>query len=290
MAQTTTTTLATAVPSEFLAKQIIEEVRPFNTVAPLFKNIVMPSGSGKVWHENSLPSTTASSVNEASDITPAARTTSEKTITVAEVGLGTEVTDFADEISIIQNQMAEWAASQGRAIGQKITGDCCALFSSLNSGTAVGSTGVDITIANFLEAMYTLAAANAPGLASCVLHPRQVYDLFTAISAATGQPFSSVADLVRTGALPEGTPAAGYSGILFGVPIYNTTEVDTANSGADYCGAMFTPGAMGIAKLRPIRIEYDRDASKRSTEVIGTAVYGVGELKDTWGVPIETDA
>jgi len=181
MAQTTTSTLTTAVPAELLALQIVEEVRPFNIVAPLVSNIVMPGGSGKVWHQNSLPVATVASVTEGSDITAAAQTTTEQTITVAEVGGNIEVTDFADEISIIQNQMAVWAGNLGRAIAQKITGDLCALFPALNSAATIGTSGTNITVANFLEAMYTLSNNNAPGAYKCVLHPRQVTDLFNAI-------------------------------------------------------------------------------------------------------------
>ncbi|HUS91406.1 MAG TPA: hypothetical protein VM695_06120, partial [Phycisphaerae bacterium] len=69
-----------------------------------------------------------------------------------------------------------------------------------------------------------------------------------------------------------------------------TTEVDTANSGADRAGAMFVPEAMTLVQLRPLRVEYQRDAAARTTEVVATNVYGVGENVDTHGVPIITDA
>ena len=289
MAQTTTTTLATLVPAEFIAAQVLREARPYNVVAPLVRNERMPQGQGVSFKISQLPTTTAASVAEASDITAAARTTTESPITVAEVGLSTEVTLLARETSRLQNQLIVWAQSQGRAIAQKITGDLCALFAALNGNTAVGTSGTDITIANFLEAMYTLANANAPGQRRAVLHPRQVTDIFNAISASTGTPYSNLPELVRAGRLPEGQPEAGFAGLLFGVPIYVTTEVATANSGADRAGAMFVPDALGFVELRPITVTYDEDASKRSTEVVVTSAYGVGEIVDGYGVPIVTD-
>ena len=290
MAQTTTTTLATTIPTELITDRIQEEARPFNIVAPLVLNDTQPQGQGSVWVMNKLPTTSAAAVAEASDITAAARTTTDASITVSEVGLGTALTYLAEETSRMSSQLVKWAASQGRAVAQKVTGDLCALFAALNSGSTVGSTGVNITAANFLEAWYTVLNANAPGLPRCVLHPRQVIDLFNALSASTGTPYGSLAELVREGKLPGGLPTAGFVGELYGIPIYQTTEVDTANSGADRVGAMFVESALGIITLRPITTEYDKDISARETEIITTCAYGVGELNDTYGVSITTDA
>jgi len=290
MAQTTLATLATTVPTEMIVATVIEEARPFNVVLPLVTKAVQPQGEGLVWDKQMLPTTSASSVAEAADITPAARTTTNATITIAEVGLATELTDLAQEASRLGDQLQLWAKSQGRAIAQKITGDLCALFAGLNGSTAVGTTAVNMTVSDFIEAIYTVDTANAPGNRKCVLHTRQVADLANAIVAAGGSIYSNLAELIRDGRLPNGTPAAGFVGELFGVPIYVTTEVDTANSAADRCGALFTEEAMAFVQLRPVRVEYDRDASKRAIEVVCTTAYGVGEIVDGYGVPIETDA
>ena len=290
MAQTTTTTLTTVIPDEFIVSKVLQEARPFNVAAPLIQNFIMAEGTGLTWRQSRLPATTAASLAAGSDITAGARTTAELSITVAEVGLSTELQDIASEAAKVAGDLLTWAGSQGRAIAQKITGDICTLFASLNGSTAVGTSGTGITVANFVEAIYTLDNANAPGQKNCVLHPRQVADLFNAISSSTGTPFSNLGELIREGKLVAGTPSAGFAGALFGVPVYSTTEVPTANSAADRAGGMFVPDAMAFVQLRPIRVEYDRDASKRSTEVVVTAAYGVGETQDAFGVPIETDA
>lgn len=290
MATTTATTLATSLPSEFIIAEVIREARPFNVVAPLVINDVLPQGQGKVWSMQILPTTTAAAVDEESDMTAASRTTAEATATVGEVGENTDLTTLGEETSRLNDQLMLWAASHGRAIAQKITGDMCALFPDLNSSSAVGTSGVNLTVGNFLEAIYTLDAANAPGQKRCVLHPRQVADLANAIQAAGGSLYSNLPELVREGRLPQGQPMAGFVGVLFGVPIYSTTEVDLANSDADYAGAMFVRDAMAFVQLRPITVEYERDASARITEIVSTTAYGVTEVVDGYGVPIETDA
>ena len=290
MALTTTTTLATVVPAEFIVAEILQEVRPHNVVAPLVLNDIQPHGQGLTWNKSSLPTTTAASVGESADITAAARTTTEVTITIAEVGLSTDVTDLSNEVSRLNDQLIEWGQSQGRAIAQKLTGDLCALFAALGGSAAVGTSGVNFTLANIIEAIYRLDNSDAVGDKKCVLHPIQILDLSNAITSSGASVMTNLAEVIREGRLPGGTPATGFWGELFGVPIYQTTEVDTANSGADRAGAMFCRDAMGFVQLRPIRVEYDRDASARVSEVVATTAYGVGEVRDTFGVPIITDA
>ena len=53
----------------------------------------------------------------------------------------------------------------------------------------------------------------------------------------------------------------------------------------DNCkGAIFSRDALGLAMMQDLKIESQRDASLRADEIVATAVYGVGELHDTYGV------
>lgn len=289
MTQTNTTTLTYSLPTEHIVAAVVQEARPYNVCAPLVLNEIQLRGAGKLWQKVVLPTTAAAAVAEANDITPAARTLSRAYTEIGEVGLSTELTRLAEETSSLANQVLLWAESQGRAIAQKVTADLCALFVDLHGGAAVGTSGSNISVADFVEAMYTLDNADAPGQKRCVLHPRQVADLFTALTGA-GAVYQNLPELVRQGILPEGQPAAGFVGQLFGVPVYQTTEVDLVNTSADRCGAMFVPEAMAFVQLRPITVEYDYDASKRAREIVVTAAYGVAEVVDSFGVPIVTDA
>jgi hypothetical protein len=294
MALTTTTTLDAWVPSELISADILQEARPNIVVAGLVQREFLGAGQGKVWEQTQLPTTAAASVGETEDLSAVARTpATAASITVAEVGLSTEVTDLGLETSIV-NDLAVWARSAGRAVAQKIDGDLCALLAGLNSSGsgAVGSSGVDLKISDFVEAIYTLELNNAPGQMLCVLHPVQKMDLFNELTSTSNNAavFTNLPELVREGRMPQGATTSGFWGVFCGVPIYVSTEVDTANAGADRAGAMFVRDAMTLVQLRPLRVEYQRDASARTTEIVATIAYGVGENIDSYGVPIVTDA
>ena len=58
----------------------------------------------------------------------------------------------------------------------------------------------------------------------------------------------------------------------------------------DYKGAVFHKDALALAMMQDLKIETQRDASLRADEIVATAVYGVGELHDTYGVEMNVDS
>ena len=65
-----------------------------------------------------------------------------------------------------------------------------------------------------------------------------------------------------------------------------------ANTGTagDYKGGIFHKDALALAMMQDIKIETQRDASLRADEIVATAVYGVGELHDSYGVELHFDS
>ena len=59
----------------------------------------------------------------------------------------------------------------------------CALFSSASS--SVGASGVDMSVDDFMDALYLLEIANNPSQLFAVLHPRQIADLQSSIRNET---------------------------------------------------------------------------------------------------------
>jgi hypothetical protein len=81
----------------------------------------------------------------------------------------------------------------------------------------------------------------------------------------------------------------GYVGQIAGVNIYESANI-TVDGNDDAKGAVFAPEAVAIAMKKDFNIETQRDASLRAFELNATAVYGVGELDDSYGVEMLFDA
>ena len=81
----------------------------------------------------------------------------------------------------------------------------------------------------------------------------------------------------------------GYVGTIAGINVYESANVPVDGSG-DSVGAVFAPEALAIAMKRDFNIETQRDASLRAWELNATAIYGVGELDDSYGVKMTFDS
>ena len=224
----------------------------------------------------------AAGLVDGTDLTNTEQTTSGVDITAAEVGVMVTPTDYAMGASVLAN-LNDFAGQLGKAVADKIDSDIAALFAGFSN--SVGSTGVDISEANILAAIYTLENADASDPFVCVLHPIQISDLRNIWATSTG--------VINFGTTPNaiGVAQNGYFGTRYRVDFFETTNVALANTAADRCGAMFSlKKALGMVVKKAVNIEFQRDASLRATEVVCVSTYGVGELVDTFGVKIVTDA
>jgi hypothetical protein len=58
----------------------------------------------------------------------------------------------------------------------------------------------------------------------------------------------------------------------------------SGGSSGDYACGIFHRDALGLAMMQDIRIESQREATKRGFDIVGSAIYGVGELYDNAGI------
>ena len=165
---------------------------------------------------------------------------------------------------------------------------------------SVGSTGVDLTVANWFSAVGTLEANSVPGPFYAVLFPQQLADLQSSLRSESGpaEHISASQELINA-------KGPGFAGNFLGVDIYTSSDVDAVNAGADSSGCMWGAGAFGYAtgspapamggtdEMRPagspIVVEITRDASSAITEIVGNAYCGVALLEDSRAVEIITD-
>lgn len=110
-----------------------------------------------------------------------------------------------------------------------------------NFSSTVGSSGVNATVANFLETIATLEIAQVEGPYLAVFHPRQFADIRSDAGTASG---GAIQWNPGAQALLDGMKGLGSKGKFLDVDVFTTTRVPTANAGADRAGGMFGAGAI----------------------------------------------
>ncbi|MFQ5737118.1 MAG: hypothetical protein ACE5GY_09720 [Thermodesulfobacteriota bacterium] len=270
MANEVTTAAGSAgelVAAEIVSRLIIDAAYAEAAMPPLVRVADISSDSTLSVEFPKWPLLTASDLTEATDMGNTAINTTSTLVTADEAGIMITVTDMLLNGAGLGG-LEPFATELGKALANKIDTDLLASASSFTS--SVGATGVDMTEADFLSAIYTLELGNAKGPFVAVLHPYQVSNLRAAIAVSTGAVWGGAS-----------APAAevGSLGTLYGVDIVQSTNCASVNIGADRQGVMMPLGNQsGLAYVLKTgaRTEFQRDASLRATEIVVTAIYGQG--------------
>ena len=293
-AETTTTTMNDVYFSSWVKDAILDEIRPLNVMRQFM--VVEGKRNAKTfdWPKQQDPGL-AVAITEATGLSNTALASDKVSATADQVGLMATVTDFSTEISVI-DEMDQFAGVLARSVAEKYETDMAALLGGFSQTT--GSSGVDVTAKQFLQALSALELRDAVGSVVAVLHPVQTGDLRGDIvptfdAEGTTRTPRSGREYFATGndASVVSPTFEGRVGSLYGIPIWHTSTVATANAGADRAGAVFVRNlCLGMYEIRQPRTEMQRDASLPGTEIIVTANYGVAEIRDEWGQSIITDA
>ena len=245
-----------------------------SVMRPLVKNYAI-SGGGKSVEVPVYAAVSAAAVSEASDLSNTAINPTSVTITASENGIMTTLTDLGRNASP-RNVAADIGRLFGEAIAKKIDTDLTALFDGFSS--VVGSAGAEVTVAKIFEAVATLRQAAVPMPLAGVLNPKVAYNVKKNLTNTfvNPNPNDLTNEALRT----------GYVGNIAGVQMFETSNVDGTTDTDNCKGGIFHRDALGLAMMQDLKIETQRDASLRADEIVATAVYGVGELHDSYGVEI----
>jgi N4-gp56 family major capsid protein len=280
-AETTSSTLS-ELYTEIVAEALFVASER-SIMRPLVKNYAI-TGGGKSVEVPIYSAVSASAVSEAADLSNTAINPTSVTITASENGIMTTLTDLGRNAAP-RNVAADIGKLFGEAIAKKIDTDLTALFGGF-SNTVGGNTTV-MSAALIFNAVAKLRATGVPSdNLACILHPNIAFDLKSGLSNTFANPNAGVGnEALRT----------GFAGQIAGVSIYETSNMaDASNNNpgttGDYKGAVFHSDALGLAMMQDLKIETQRDASLRADEIVATAVYGVGELQDSYGCEVEADS
>lgn len=202
------------------------------------------------------------------------------TLTPAEIGTQYLVSDRrmdSDDADV----MTDLAQHIGYTIFKQVESDLVGNFGSLTGGT-IDNTGGTLTWQNIYNGRALLAAAAIPPPYHVVIHEYQWLDLATA---------ANIASIGQAGSLRirDDIQSRYYVGTIGDMDFY-TTGTEVISEGTAVTAAIFNMNALALDVRRSMRLELERDASLRGTEVNATMIYGHGAWRPTWGVQIISDA
>jgi len=281
---TTTSTFDDVSYSAIITDEVLDALMATVVTPQLLDMYDIMGASSKAVKIPKADKFTAAALTEGTETTNTALTSTSVTITAAEIGIQATITDVLD-VSDIPAAHGARLRQLGRALSDKLDVDITALLSGFS--TAVGATTVNISLSVLLDAIYNLEVNDAASLGRLVgvLHPRQTADIRTELEADTGVIYDGKSDSSITKA------QNGFFGNWFGIDIYQTTNVPTANAAADRAGGVFVADyALGMVQKWTAKVEAMRWAPIRGWVLVATAMYGVGEVEDSAGVAVVTDA
>jgi len=284
---------------EILHSEIHTILADFTDLSALIPVVKDMSGSGSTtlktaqidW-DNAM-----SAVAENASTSNTALTLSSATGTFARQALQRQASDLYEITgSLAGGGIAALAQSMALAALLRKTDMITTLFSSVSG--FVGTTTVDLTVAQMYSAMYALMNTSVPLPYVCVLYPVQFTDFMAGLKAETGAHAFAPATIEMLAA-----KGPGFKGVWQGIQFYTSDSVPTANFGADSAGCLFSPPAFASLKARQnvvmggvvvypdaeVAVEFERDAAGALTKIVGNMWYGVYEQEDALAVAIITD-
>jgi len=272
MAVSNTTTLNDLLPS--IVAEALFVASEKSIMRGLVRNYTLAPGQGKTVTVPIYPKVTAAGLTEATAPSSTTISTDGATLTVSEVGLLATVSDLAMMASA-SNVVSDIGRLMGEAIARKIDTDL--LSNVKNFATTVGGASTAATPALIFQAIAKLRSQGYDTSNDCtiVLHPNVAYDVASTLTST----FAAPASMVGNDALRN-----GFMGMLGGVPVYQSSLVETITTAGDYACGVFHKDALGLAIMQDIKIETQRQAGVRGYDIVGSAIYGHGELYDLAGV------
>ena len=275
MANETTSSTISELYTEIVAEALFVASEQ-SIMRGLVRNYTI-SGGGKSVEVPIYATVSAGAVSEASDLSNTEVNPTSVTITASEVGIMTTLTDLARN-SASRNVAADIGRLFGESIATKIDTDLAALFSGFSTEKGPGA-GAEITVQDLFECAAELKTNKAPGPYFGVFHPKQIFNVKKSLTNTfVGRDTELSNEAMRT----------GFVGNIAGIQIFETSNIAVDGSD-DSIGGVFSQDALGLAMMQDLKIETQRDASLRADEIVATAVFGVGELHDSYGVKITAD-
>jgi len=242
---------------------------------------------GDVIHVPNLSNLTTNSKVAGSQVTLQAPTEINTDITIDQ---HKETSFLVEDLIAVQsstNLMSEYTNQAGYAIAKDLDSAVAALFSGFSQTVGNGST--DINDANVIRAIQYLDDADAPESDRYfIVKPSGKADLayidkFVLRTGAGWSPSDSP--------IINGNKGPGFWGDLYGVKVYITTNLVTqAGTPTIVHSAMFQKEALALAVQQSPRTQRQYKQEYLADLVTVDVIYGVKEMRDSFGVDFKVQA
>lgn len=288
MAVTTTTTVAEVI------NEILGEARMWFVDASLF----YPKGGaaqqfmqikdirGQAGMTATFPKWTAVAFGDGSQgetyATISTMDTSEATVSASRRHCRIQIADEA-QFASAEDLIATAGRMLGIAAATKFDSDVFATFSSLGTATGANASGSPVTAAEYRKYITQLRTVKAPTPYAAFWHPWGWDGLLSESS-------SPILNAAASDEVARSIWGDFYEATIHGVLNFTSSDIPTANAGADYLGAFLSPWALGCTWQRDLEVETIRRPEASVTELNGTMFYGVGVIDSTMGYQLLQDA
>ena len=212
-------------------------------------------------------------------------------LAVSRYALRRDLSDLAElsgfgASDITVNRLAASMVGEAEQLFMELVGDAITAF-----GTDKGSKSAALSVDNWFDAIATLQTAGNSGSVYALINPQQLGQLQSSIRAEAGsiQFVSATQDMLQV-------KGAGFSGSFAGVDIYTSKQLESGGGGYD--GGMWAEGCLGYAEAAPlismgnvqraaaspVTVEFERQATKAYTSVVGSYYVGCSIIQDGMGV------
>ena len=239
-------------------------------------------GYGDVLHIPEMSLISASDKSAGADVSYDATVTTETQLTVNKHKY---VAKLFEDLTMIQSEadlVEKYSRLMGEALSRQVDADIWTELQSLEDSLNL-SNDDELTAGKFEEALATLGENDIPymdGECAMVVNPTLFADILNP-SAGIAQYF------IRNDAVGEGNRGlrTGMVGSLYGIDVYMSNTVDTANDGGaganTISGAIFHKSAVAFASQQDVRVQSEYSIDALGTKVVADLLYGVKRIDDT---------
>ena len=239
-------------------------------------------GYGDVLHIPEMSLISASDKDAGNDVSYDATATTETQLVVNKHKY---VAKLFEDLTLIQSEadlVEKYSRMMGEALSRQVDADIWSELQNLEDSLLLDNDDT-LTAGKFESALATLGEADIPymdGECAMVVNPTLFADILNP-SGGIAQYF------IRNDAVGEGNRGlrTGMVGSLYGIDVYMSNTVDTANEGGagtnTISGAIFHKSAVAFASQQDVRVQSEYSIDALGTKVVADLLYGVKRIDDS---------